>query len=83
MLIPVICIIILSLIPAGIMYLLIKKQLKYVNTVKVGDKTMYNGIESEIIEIISENQYVLKTTVTGMMISPVKPKKTNRYGRKI
>lgn len=66
-----------------IAYYLSKKQVKYVKTLKVGDKVLFYGKESEILEIITDTEIVIKTTVSGMLLNPYKPKQTKRYGRKI
>jgi uncharacterized protein YkvS len=47
---------------------LFNKQRKVVDTLKVGDKISIDGMDGEILEKISDNNFIVKVEVSGMKI---------------
>ncbi len=48
---------------------LFNKQRKIVDTLKVGDKIIIDGMDGEILEKKSDNSFIVKIEVPGMRIS--------------
>jgi hypothetical protein len=47
---------------------LFNKQRKIVDSLKVGDKISIDGMDGEILEKISDNNFIVKVEVSGMKI---------------
>jgi uncharacterized protein YkvS len=47
---------------------LFNKQRKVVDSLKVGDKISIDGMDGEILEKISDNNFIVKVEVSGMKI---------------
>jgi uncharacterized protein YkvS len=47
---------------------LFNKQRKIVDSLKVGDKISIDGMDGEILEKISDNNFIVKVEVSGMRI---------------
>lgn len=48
---------------------LFNRQRKIVDSLKIGDKITIDGMDGEILEKISDNNFVVKIEVSGMRIS--------------
>lgn len=53
----------------GFAYYLFQKQLKLIDKFKIGDKIIYHGQEAEILDITQDGKFVIKTVVSGMLLS--------------
>jgi preprotein translocase subunit YajC len=64
-------------------YYITKRQNKYIKTLKVGDKVFYsgNGHEGVIIKKVSDNEFTIQLTVSGMSLSSYKRLKTHGIWR--
>jgi hypothetical protein len=59
----------ISMIFSIIMMYLFNRQKKLTSKLKVGDKITIDGFEGEILEKKSENSFVVKIEVPGMVLS--------------
>lgn len=48
---------------------LFNRQRKIVDSLKIGDKITIDGMDGEILEKISDNNFIVKIEVSGMRIS--------------
>ena len=57
-----------------VIYFVAKKQAKFADTLKPGDKVYFGEHIAEIVEKADGNQWVIKTTVSGMRLGEIKEK---------
>lgn len=56
----------------GIVYFLAKKQAKFADTLKPGDKVYFGEHIAEIVEKGEGNKWLIKTEVSGMRLGEIK-----------